>query len=139
MPLFLPCERNTNKALCQLIFRAANKQLTSMNIPLNIATFPVNRHFSKILRYAVPREPKTAEKSNPVKKHDVSEKKTVLSKKTFFFQITHLFLSFFYGFLRINTGFLREKHGFRKNCMKRQCFFSKPRRTRCFHQEPTRR
>ena len=83
-----------------------------------------------------PREPKTAEKSNPVKKHDVSEKKTGSVKKDGFCQITH---HFFTGFLRINTGFLREKYGFHKSCMKRRCFHSKPRRTRCFHQEPTKR
>ena len=45
----------------------------------------------------LPREPKTAEKRNPVKKHDVSEKKTGSVQKDGYFQITHHFLTGFYG------------------------------------------
>ena len=59
----------------------------------------------------LPREPKTAEKSNPVKKHDVSEKRrVVLSKKRVFSDNP----SFSYGFLRINTVFCRKNTGFTK-------------------------
>ena len=101
----------------------------SAKYPSKVATHssnpsePANQHTSsakrKMLRMSFeafktvmiyhPREPKTAEKSNPVKKHDVSEKKTGSVKKDGFCQITH---HFFTGFLRINTGFLREKYGF---------------------------
>ena len=53
----------------------------------------------------IPRELKTAETSNPVKKHDVSEKKTGSVQKMFCFQITRHFL---WCFLQINIGCLQD-------------------------------
>ena len=46
----------TNKALFQLISRAANRRPTNMNIPLNIATFPMKRDFSR--SWSIDRKPK---------------------------------------------------------------------------------
>ena len=53
---------------------------------------------------SLPREPKTAEKSNPIKTHDVSEKKTGSVQKDGYFQITHHFLTGFYRQIRVFCG-----------------------------------
>ena len=77
-------------------WKPANLVLRAPTGYLQATRFGLTSGFGSKTIY-IPREPKTAEKSNPVKKHDVSEKKTGSVQKDGYFQITHHFLAGFYG------------------------------------------